>query len=402
MSNQNTQGPLYVTRPFLPPRAEFDAEVDRIFASARLTNNGGELRRFQAALCRALGAQAVSLFANGHLALEAALQVLTRPEKGPGSPPETGCRPIRGEVITTPFTFPSTVHAIVRCGLTPVFCDIRESDLTLDPRQLERCITPRTRAILPVHVYGHPCDTAAIEAVARRYALPVLYDGAHAFGVSAGGKSLALQGQMTMLSFHATKPFHTVEGGALVLNGDGTPGTSRLLRQAAALEREKDFGIAAEGQVEQPGGNAKMNEFEAAMGLCCLPYLPQIIARRQALTVRYRQNLEGRPGLRFFVPEAAAGVEYNYAYFPVLLDPAAFGKSRDEVWQALRVRGIFARRYFWPAVPDLECYRGSYGNAAVPAARRAAAQVLCLPLYDSLTFAQVDRICAAILAAAKP
>lgn len=400
ISKQKMQGPLAVTRPFLPPRVEFDAEVDRIFASAQLTNNGGELRRFQAALCRTLGAQAVSLFANGHLALEAALRVLACPE-GEHCPPRSG--PVsRGEVITTPFTFPSTVHAIVRCGLTPVFCDIRESDLTMDPQRLEHCITPRTRVILPVHVYGHPCDTAAVEAVARRHALPVVYDGAHAFGVSVNGKSLALQGRMTMLSFHATKPFHTIEGGALVLNGDGTPGTSRLLRQAIALEREKDFGIAGEGRVERPGGNAKMNEFEAAMGLCCLPHLPQIVARRQALTMRYRQNLEGRRGLRFFVPEAAAGVEYNYAYFPVLLDPAAFGKSRDEVWQALRAQGIFARRYFWPAVPDLECYRGSYGDAAIPAARRAAAQVLCLPLYDSLTFAQADRVCAALLAAAKP
>lgn len=424
ISQQNTQGPLYVTRPFLPPRAEFDAEVDRIFASARLTNNGGELRRFQAALCRVLGAQAVSLFANGHLALEAALRVLACPqkdaEKAGGPQPQrplngAGCPTLqrvgngpgsvllssapRGEVITTPFTFPSTVHAIVRCGLTPVFCDIRESDLTLDPQQLEQCITPATRAILPVHVYGHPCDTAAIGAVARRYGLPVLYDGAHAFGVAVNGQSLALQGQMTMLSFHATKPFHTIEGGALVLNGEGTPGTSRLMRQAAALEQEKDFGIAAEGAVPQAGGNAKMNEFEAAMGLCCLPYLPQITARRQALTMRYRQNLAGRAGLHFFVPEAAAGVEYNYAYFPVLIDPDSFGSSRDAVWQALREKGIFARRYFWPAVPDLECYRAGYGEAALPAARRAAGRALCLPLYDSLTFAQVDRVCAAVLAA---
>lgn len=186
--------PLYVTRPFLPPRAEFDAEVDRIYASGQLTNNGGELRRFAAALCRTLGAQQVSLFANGHLALEAALRVLT-------AEGESG-----GEVVTTPFTFASTAHAIVRCGLTPVFCDVRGSDLTLDPQKLEACITPRTRLILPVHVYGHPCD-AAIEAIARRHGLPVLYDGAHAFGVTVNGQSLTLRGQITMLSFHATKPF---------------------------------------------------------------------------------------------------------------------------------------------------------------------------------------------------
>lgn len=378
--------PLYVTRPFLPPRAEFDAEVDRIYASGQLTNNGGELRRFAAALCRTLGAQQVSLFANGHLALEAALRVLTAES-------ESG-----GEVVTTPFTFASTAHAIVRCGLTPVFCDVRGSDLTLDPQKLEACITPRTRLILPVHVYGHPCD-AAIETIARRHGLPVLYDGAHAFGVTVNGQSLALRGQITMLSFHATKPFHTIEGGALVLNGDGTPGTSALQRQAARLEQEKDFGLAGEGSVLRPGGNAKMNELEAAMGLCSLPYLRQITARRQALTLRYRQNLAGRAGLRLFEPEAVPGVEYNYAYFPVLVDETAFGCSRDELWQTLRRQNIFARRYFWPAVPDYACYCRAYGSVSVPVARRAAGRVLCLPLYDGLTFAQVDRVCAAVHAA---
>lgn len=388
MPVQSSLPPLYVTRPFLPPRAEYDAELDRIFASARLTNGGDTLRRFQTALCRALGAHTVSLFANGHLALEAALRTLV--------PDETG-----GEIITTPFTFASTVHAIARCGLTPVFCDVKRTDLTLDETQLERHITAKTRLILPVHVYGHPCS-AQIDAIARRHGLPVLYDGAHAFGVTRHGESLALRGDMTMLSFHATKPFHTIEGGALVLNGSGLSGTAGLQRLVQQLEQEKDFGLVGEDQVEAVGGNAKMNAFEAAMGLCCLPHLPRVTVRRRALTWRYREFLADCPGVTFFTPEAAPGVEYNYAYLPILVEQSRFGCSRDALWWQLRGQNIHARRYFWPAVPDMPCYRAAFAGVQIPIAREAADKVLCLPLYDGMEFDQVDRVCRAIWAARQP
>ena len=382
--------PVYVTRPYLPPRAEYDAELDRVFATAQLTNGGSTLRRFQTALAAALELgcpQQVLLFANGHLALEAALRVLVPDDEG-------------GEVITTPFTFASTVHAIVRCGLTPVFCDIRPGDLTMDEALLERQITDRTRLILPVHVYGHPCSDR-IDAIAQRYDIPVLYDAAHAFGVTQSGRSVALRGTMTMLSFHATKPFHTIEGGAVVLGGQHLSGTGRLLRQAQLLQQQRDFGFAEADCPETVGGNGKMNAFEAAMGLCCLPHLPEITVRRRALTWRYREQLAELPGLQFFTPDAVPGVEYNYAYLPILVDPVTFGCSRDALWRYLQSNGVGARRYFWPAVPDYPCYRNAYGGAEIPVARSAAARVLCLPLYDSLSFDQLDRVCALLRQAAR-
>lgn len=374
--------PIYVTRPYLPPRAEYDAELDRIFAAAQLTNGGSTLRRFRVALAASLGLDSpeqLVLFANGHLALEAALRVLLPEDDG-------------GEVITTPFTFASTTHAIVRCGFTPVFCDIKLSDLTMDESKLEQCITDRTRLILPVHVYGHPCSTQ-IDAIARRRGIPLLYDAAHAFGVTRNGRSLALRGTMSMLSFHATKPFHTIEGGAVVIGGETVSGTGRLLRQAKLLRQQTDFGIAGAPQPETIGGNGKMNAFEAAMGLCCLPHLPEVTVRRRALTWHYREQLAELPGLQFFTPDALHGVEYNYAYLPVLVDPVAFGCSRDTLWQFMQKNSVHARRYFWPAVPDYPCYHAAYGDADVPVARHAAARVLCLPLYDSLSFQQVDRVC---------
>lgn len=378
-----TREPLYVTRPFLPPRAEYDAELDRIFAAGELTNGSSTLRRFAAALTAELelaAPQQVSLFANGHLALEAALRALAGDDAG-------------GEVITTPFTFASTVHAIVRCGLTPVFCDVKPSDLTMDEARLPQYITARTRLILPVHVYGHSCSPQ-IDRIAKQNGIPLLYDGAHAFGVTEHGKSVVLRGDMTMLSFHATKPFHTIEGGALVLQGQCLPGTARLLQQARELDWEKNFGYAGEPVPQAVGGNGKMNAFEAAMGLCCLRHLPAITVRRRALTWRYREALCDLPGLRFFTPDAQPGLGYNYAYFPVCIDEVEFGSSRDRVWQLLRAQQVYARRYFWPAVPDYPCYRAAYPNVEIPVARRASAQVLCLPLYDGMSFDQVDRVCA--------
>jgi len=369
-------------RPFLPPRSALDAELDKIYAAARLTNGGAETTRLQTALQQRLQVPLVSLFGSGHLALEAALRVFAA--RCPG-----------GQVITTPFTFASTVNAIVRCGFQPVFCDIKQNDLTLDEAQLERCITPQTCAILPVHVYGHPCAVPAIAAAAQKYSLPVIYDAAHAFGVTVGGQSLARSGQAAVYSFHATKLFHTVEGGAVAVNGPS--GTAALRRTAEALRQQAEFGLDANGDVVCPGGNGRMNELEAAMGLCVLPHLSAIIDRRRALTLRYRDRLQGVKGLRVFAVDETAGVEYNYAYFPVQVDPGAFGCSRDALWYALRRQGNEARRYFRPALADASCYRAQYGPAALPVARHAARTLLCLPLFDSMSFDQVDRVCGAVL-----
>ena len=375
-----------ITRPFLPPRAELNAELDKIYAAARLANGGQATARLQTALQRQLAVPQVSLFGSGHLALEAALRVFVAPCPG-------------GQVITTPFTFASTVNAILRCGLQPVFCDIKRDDFTLDAEQLEHCINERTCAILPVYVYGHPCNIGAIHTIADQYSLPVIYDAAHAFGVTVNGQNLARAGRASVYSFHATKLFHTAEGGAVAVGGPA--GTAVLRRNVDALRLQAEFGLRETGDILCPGGNGKMNELEAAMGLCVLPHLREIIACRRALTWRYREQLAAIPGLRMFYPDQLPGVEYNYAYFPVQIDPVTFGCSRDALWHTLQRQGIEARRYFWPAIPDAACYRAKYGGISIPVARHAAETVLCLPLFDSMTFDQLDRVCAAVRAARK-
>jgi dTDP-4-amino-4,6-dideoxygalactose transaminase len=360
--------PIYVTRPFLPPRAEFEHELDQIWERDYLTNNGPELLRFQTELQHFFDAPQVDLFVNGHQALDVAI-------KGLG---------LSGEVITTPFTFASTTHALVLNGIRPVFCDVRAQDLTMDPAGIEQLITPRTTAILPVHVYGHPCDTVAIEAIARRHGLKVLYDAAHTFGVTVNGKSLALAGDVSMLSFHATKLFHSIEGGALVYRDES------LTRIFNAY---KNFGIEGEEHVDYVGGNAKMNEFQAAMGLCNLPFVPQLIAERKEITSCYREYLADVPGITMFYPDREPGVGYNYAYLPILIDAEKFGKSRDAVYESLKKENIYTRRYFYPIVPDFGCYRAEHGNDVLPVARRAGKEVLCLPIYNGLARADVEQIC---------
>jgi len=359
---------ITVTKPFLPPREEFEQYVDEIYAADWLTNNGPLSQRLEAELKKFLGADNVSLMVNGHLALEVAL-------KGLG---------IRGEVITTPFTFASTTHALTLNGITPVFCDIRADDLTMDPNAIEPLITERTTAILPVHVYGHPCDTDKIEAIARRHGLKVIYDAAHTFGVKKNGHSLACCGDVSMFSFHATKLYHTIEGGALIY------GDSALTRIFNAY---KNFGIEGEERVDYVGGNAKMNEFQAAMGLANLPYVPALIAERRAITELYRAQLAGIPGITMFYPDRETGVEYNYAYLPILVDEGRFGESRDALYEQLKENNIFTRRYFWPIVPDFGCYREKHAADALPVARRAGAQVLCLPIYNGLAPEKILKIC---------
>lgn len=344
-------------------------EIHPLWESRILTNSGEKHRALEAALKAFFGVEALSLCVNGHQALEGILDVMG----------------ITGEVITTPFTFASTTNAILRRGLTPVFCDIDPLDYTLDPALIEAKITPRTSAILPVHVFGSLCHTDEIEAVAKKHGLQVIYDAAHAFGVTKNGKSAAAFGDAAMFSFHATKVFHTIEGGAAVF---------RDLSLSEAFNRWKNFGLAGE-MPEEIGPNAKMNEFSAAMGLCNLRYAKRNIAARKAAALRYRENLRDVKGLT--LPPVQAGVESNYAYFPVLVDPAVFGCTRDDVRSALLAQNIAARRYFYPLTSASAAFGGRYTAADTPVAARVADTVLCLPMYAELTNADVDRVCEAIL-----
>lgn len=361
---------INVTRSSLPDFDEYCREIHDIWDSRWLTNMGEKHQQLEALLRDHLGVENVCLFSNGHLALETAIEALG----------------LSGEVITTPFTFASTTHAIVRRGCTPVFCDIRDDDYTMDAGRLESLITERTSAILPVHVYGNLCDTEAIEAVARRHGLKVIYDAAHSFGVRKNGVSSARFGDISMFSFHATKVFNTVEGGALCF-GDGA------LRQR--INDLKNFGIHGPEEVPLVGGNAKMNEFCAAMGICNLRHLDDWIASRRRAAERYAQRLSGVPGLK--LRAAQPGVESNYAYMPVVFD--GYKYSRDEVFERLERHGVVARKYFYPLTSAFECYRGRPGfdPEATPVAKYFADRVLTLPLYDQLSEETVDRICDVIL-----
>lgn len=352
----------------MPPLQEYMDEIAPLWESHWLTNMGVEHKKFEGQLKERLGVENIALFTNGHNALECILEALGLP-KG-------------GEVVTTPFTFASTTHAIVRKGLTPVFADIKADDFTLDPESVERLITPRTVAIVPVHVYGLPCDVDAIQAIADAHGLKVVYDAAHAFNVKVGGRGIATYGDAAMFSFHATKVFNTIEGGAVCFRD---PALYDVLNQW------KNFGITGPESVEYVGGNAKMNEFCAAMGVCNLRHLDGEIAKRRAAAERYWEGLAGIPGVRTFRPRE--GVEYNYAYLPVTFEPDEFGASRDDVFDALAETGVHARKYFYPLVSDYECYRSVYASERTPVARHAAATVLTLPMFADLALEDVDRIC---------
>lgn len=375
---------INVTRSSMPPMEEYFAEVAPLWESRWLTNAGEKHRELEARLGERLGVGGVCLFANGHLALECAIEALGLGSDG------------RDEVVTTPFTFASTTHAIVRKGLKPAFADIRVSDLTLDPDLVERAITPRTCAIVPVHVYGNLCDVDAMQGIADRHGLKVIYDAAHAFGVerqdpvTGEWRGAASFGDASMLSFHATKVFNTVEGGAVCFGDPALRG---------ALERWRSFGIVGSEGAECAGGNAKMDEFRAAMGLCNLRHLDGEIAKRRAVAERYWSNLEGVPGAA--VLRSGEGVRPNYAYMPVLFDPEAFGSSRDDVLEALAAEGFGARRYFHPLVSDYACYRDLYSSEETPVAKRAAERVLCLPMYADLALEDVDAICRVVRGCAR-
>ncbi len=358
--------PIYVTRPSMPDYEEYMEQIKPLWDSHALTNMAEYHGRLERELGRYLQTEKLSLMTNGHMALEMALQSLG----------------LSGEVITTPFTFISTTHAIVRNNLTPVFCDIDGRDFTMDAAKLEALISKRTCAIVPVHVYGRICNVEKIEEIAKRHGLKVIYDAAHAFGVTYKGKPAVSYGDMSTLSFHATKVFHTVEGGAVVYRDDET---------GSELYSLKNFGIRSEECTDGVGANAKMDELRAAMGLCNLRNVEADIARRKILFETYLERLEGTAGLT--LPFVQKDVKSNYAYFPVLFDEEVLGIGRDDVYEELKKRNIYARKYFYPLASDAECYRNVYSSSATPVAKRVAESVLTLPMYADLERQEVVLIC---------
>ena len=368
----NLMGKILVTKSSMPEFDEYCEEIKDLWESHWLTNMGAKHQQLQNELEDFLGIEHVVLYANGHLALENVIAALNLP-KG-------------GEVITTPFTFASTTHAIVRNGLVPVFCDIREDDYTIDTDQIEVLITDNTVAIVPVHVYGNICNVEEIDLLAKKYGLKVIYDAAHAFGVKYKGVSSACFGDASMFSFHATKVFNTIEGGCVCFKNDSW---------VKLLNDMKNFGINGPESVEYVGGNAKMNEFQAAMGICNLRHLNEEIAKRKKVVERYRRRLEGIDGVKLSVVQK--NVESNYAYFPVVFD--GYKYTRNEVFEKLSEVGIGARKYFYPLTNSFECYR-NYPTANIsstPIAQHVALRVLTLPLYADLDINDVDRICDIII-----
>ncbi|MBQ4104922.1 MAG: DegT/DnrJ/EryC1/StrS family aminotransferase [Clostridia bacterium] len=363
---------IYVTRSSMPDMSEYVEEIASIFQSHLLTNMGPKHDELASNLTDYLEVEHISLFSNGHMALELCLQALS----------------LQGEVITTPFTFASTTHAIVRSGLTPVFCDIDPDTYTIDVNKIEALITDKTCAIVPVHVYGNLCDTEAIDKIAKKYNLKVIYDAAHAFGVKRNGVGAGSFGDASMFSFHATKVFNTVEGGAVCYSNPAIGDKLHCLR---------NFGILDQETVSDVGANAKMNEFQAAMGLCNLRHIEEEIAKRKAVCDRYRKHLENKEGIKLCT--IPSDVTHNYAYFPVVFDETKLGKTRNDIFTSLAKENIFARKYFYPLVQDYDCYKDRYSSDSTPTAKYIANRVLTLPLYADLPLEEVDRICRIILQA---
>ena len=360
---------ILVTRSSMPDFDEYVNEIKDLWDSHWLTNMGKKHQTFEKELKEYLGVENIQLFVNGHMALELALQSLQ----------------LKGEVITTPFTFASTTHAIVRNGLEPVFCDIRESDYTMDADLIEPLITEKTCAIVPVHVYGNICQVEKIQALADKYGLKVIYDAAHCFGEKYKGAGVGSFGDMSMFSFHATKVFNSIEGGAITFSDK-----SKLME----LYHLKNFGILGEEHVYRIGANAKMNEFQAAMGICNLRHVDDEIAKRRKVHERYISGLSGIDGVK--LPLDQEDVERNYAYFPVVFDPELFGADRDVVYNALAQDGIHARKYFYPITNSFECYENRFDIRKTPIALKISRQVLTLPMYADLALEDVDRICGII------
>lgn len=364
---------IYVTQPSLPPLEEFIPYLREIWDTKVLTNGGPFHQKLERELCEYLGVEHIALFTNATIALITALQALR----------------VTGEVITTPYSFVATAHSLLWNGIKPVFVDIDPHTLNLDPSRIEAAITPQTTAIMPVHCYGHPCDVDAIQKIADNYNLKVIYDAAHAFGVQCHCGSVLTHGDLSVLSFHATKVFNTFEGGAIICPDAKTK---------SRIDQLKNFGHAGEVNVVAPGINGKMSEFNAALGLLQLKHIDTALARRKVIDLAYRERLRDVKGIHCLGD--AAEMRANYAYFPILVQPG-YPLSRDELNQRLRDKGIFPRRYFYPLISEFSMYRGlpSAQRENLPVASAAALQVLCLPIYPDLPLTAVEEIASFISAA---
>jgi len=363
--------PIFVTRPFLPPLEEFTEGVKEIWDNHWLTNNGPIVQRFSRELSNYYETDNVCLFNNGTLALQIGLQ-------GMG---------ISGEVITTPFTFVATSHALYWNKIRPVFVDIEPDYYTLNPSAVEAAITPWTTAILAVHVYGFPCRLNALADIARRHKLALIYDAAHAFGVSVGGRPISHFGDMSMFSFHATKLFHSIEGGMLTFRDSGLKQTFDYL---------KNFGFKSDIEVVMPGTNAKMNEMQALTGILVFKHLDRLVECSRQIDATYRECLKDVPGIKF-PPPLPADVKYNFVYQPIEVDEEQFGMSRDALFETLKKYNIFSRRYFYPLLCDLTCYRSIAIKDPLLTARRVSERILCLPSYADLAVDDVVRISESIV-----
>jgi dTDP-4-amino-4,6-dideoxygalactose transaminase len=360
--------PIYITRPILPDLKEFNKKLENVWDSKKLTNKGPQHKLLEKKLMKVLKAPYLSLFNNGTIALIIACQSLR----------------LSGEVITTPFTFAATPHVLSWNNIKPIFCDIDPITMNIDPNKIESMITPQTTGILPVHVFGTPCDVMKIQEIADRYGLRVVYDAAHAFGVEVNGKGIGNFGDITMFSFHATKLFHTAEGGALSFHDNNLKDRIDLL---------KNFGIKNEEEVVMPGINGKMNELQAILGLTILKYISKEINKRRLLFNTYKQNLKNIDGISFI--DERPMVKGNYQYFMIRIDKTVFGKSRDYVHDRFKEYNIFTRKYFYPLCSDYICYKHlpSSSSANLPIARKVVDEVLCLPLYGELSFDDIEKIC---------
>ena len=364
---------INVTAPLMPSMDRYVEELKKIWDSQWLTNNGPEYVEFQSKLEDKLQSK-VELYVNGHMALDIAIKALD----------------LSGEVITTPFTFASTTHAIVMNGLTPVFCDIKDSDYTIDEDKIEELITPKTCAIVAVHVYGCLCNVEKIEAIAKKHNLVVIYDAAHAFAVKKDGVSVATYGDISMFSLHATKVFNSIEGGIL---------TYKDSKYTKKLQELRNFGIENAESVTAVGLNAKMNEFAAAMGICNLEILEEAILRRKYIVERYCEVLKDIDGIKTLDYEQfeKENIEYNYAYMPIEIDPDITGFSRDDLFEELKKHDIVARKYFYPIISDYACYREEYDSSLTPIAKRVGERILTLPIAASMTEEDINRCCDTIV-----